>query len=409
MARKQLQSKTLQASSLRTLRASSAPIFADCPAAAHGYDDPIVINRSDEAGTLGTAVHEACALIARGKTVDAKKLGTIARKYGLPDTRKREMETMAAVAQRFWREYGHCCGEPRCIEVEWTVTDRFHQVRLTGREDVAGQEGDISTVVDWKTTRLEDTDYHEQMMQYLWLAAYSPDSPYSRTGYRYTIVFLRDQTIINSDVYQAEDLYDWMEGYLDRVLQWDGRTYNPGRNCHYCPRFACCPGRAEMVKAEFSAACSGDGLSKTIDNLTPAQCVAAYERFKAVEGFVGEAVDRIKELALAEGSLQGDGKALVVKEQRKKEILAKPAWPVLKEYLSNDELAPCVKIGKTRVEQAVADKAPHGQKGRVKKRLLEELEAAGAIKETVTPYVTLVKTLPATESEMKENSDEGQE
>jgi len=184
------------------------------------------------------------------------------------------------------------------------------------------------------------------------------------------------------------------------VTNWDGRTYHPGRNCHYCPRLACCPGRAEMVKAEFSAVCSGDGLSKSIDDLTPPQLVAAYERFRAVEGFVGEAVDRIKELALAEGSLQGDGKALVVKERREKEILAKPAWPVLKEHLSNDELAPCVKIGKTKVEQAVADKAPHGQKGRVKKRLLEELEAAGAIKETVTQYVTLVKALPAHESEV---------
>jgi len=385
--------------SLRTLRASSATVFTACPAAAHGDDDPIIIDRHDPAGWLGMAVHEACAWIVRGATVDAREIAYIAHRHVLSDTRKREMEIMVAVAKRFWAEYGHCCGEPRCIEVEWTAV-AGDRVRLTGHADVAGLEDNICTVVDWKTTRLEDADYHDQMMQYLWLASYSPDSPYTVDRYRYTVVYLRDKTIINSDVYRIEDLDAWATTYINTVTNWDGRTYHPGRNCHYCPRLACCPGRAEMVKAEFSAVCSGDGLSKTIDNLTPAQCVAAYERFRAVEGFIGEAVDRIKELALAEGSLQGDGKALVVKERRKKEILAKPAWPVLTEYLTEQELAGAVKIGKTRVEQAVADKAPHGQKGRVKKRLLEELQAAGAIKETVTQYVTLVKALPAHESEM---------
>ena len=83
---------------MQTLRASSAPLFTACPAAAYGDDDPICLNPNDPAGVVGTAVHRALADYVRdGDTVQLER---IAGEYGLNDAQAKDMRILFFTGRR---------------------------------------------------------------------------------------------------------------------------------------------------------------------------------------------------------------------------------------------------------------------------------------------------------------------
>lgn len=362
----------------RVRRASSANLYSLCPAAAHDENDEVLVNPVDDAGTLGTAVHEAAAEIVMNQIPD---YDAIQSKYNLDAGQRKELEIMAAVARRFWDEYAPQFGQ-RFVEHAIVCGED------TGHCDVIGDTEDVVRVLDWKTTRLSDVNYTPQMMTYLWLAL----SDFPRAKLQYIICFLRDKTIEVSREFSAEEVCQWHAEYVDRLRSWDGRTYNPGGHCGYCRRKAVCP----SIRAELAQLCDDNEMAENrVADLPSEVKVSLWERIGMAQRFLERAREIIKlQAEAAGGTLNGEGKSLVLKEQQKQSIRAREAWPVLTSRLTEDDLAPAVSIKKTELLDAVAAKAPRGEKKHAKEALMEELEAAGAVETTTYLVPRIVAALP---------------
>jgi len=400
----------------KTYRASSAPLYATCPGAAYDETDEVLINPADDAGTLGSAVHAVCAQIA---TRSLPALYDIGQKYSLDPAQAKELQILSLVALRFWGEYGQQfnlsrAGTPR-VEAEMWHRDADGNT-ISGHQDVigagyscaAGQSEKVCRVLDWKTTRLESVNYRPQMMEYLWLArqAAAPCSPGKEARFsQYVICFLRDKTIEVSKEFTADEVEQWHADYMAGIKSWDGRTYHPGRHCVYCPRRATCPG----LCSELALLCDGFHLVEAAVAELPAETkVELWERIGSAQKFLDHAREIIKLHAeAAGGTLQGNGKVLILKDQQRQTIKTREAWPIILNHLTEAELAPAVTINKTTLLDAVADKAPRGGKKRAKDMLMDELTAAGAVETTTYQVSRIVAALPAaTETTITETESE---
>jgi len=380
-----------QTQTQRSYRASSANLFAVCAGAAHGENHEVTLNPVDDAGTLGTAVHDGCAEIVRGRPADT---GAIALQYGLDEAQKRDLIWLLAVATRFWAEYGTQFGEEPSVERELTAMDH------SGHTDVLGADPPVARVLDWKTTRLEVINYQPQMMEYLWLVGHSPDSPIpSSFDCQYILVFLRDRTVEVSAVMDRQTVDDWHVEYMRRINEWDGKTYCPGGHCRYCPRLAHCPAQRAIIQQAMQ--------SVTVDDLPVEDVVTLYERLRWAEAFCDTTIKAIKLRAEAEGGeIVADGRALTLQEQNRQKIRAREAWPVIMSRLTEAELAPAVTIGKTALLDAIGKKSPRGQKKAEKEALMAALEAANAVETNTFRVLRMVKAAPtATQKVIEGDTD----
>jgi hypothetical protein len=220
------------------------------------------------------------------------------------------------------------------------------------------------------------------------------------------VCYLRDKTIEVSEVYDTKQLQAWHDAYCDKITKWDEKTYNPGGHCIYCPRQACCPGlNAELAQVTTAV----DLVEEWIEPMPDQLKVRLWERTGTAQAFLEKARTVLKaQVEAAGGTIQGDGKALMLKDRTKQTINARPAWPVLAKALTEDELADCVTIGKTAVLDAVGAKASRGQKKYAKEAIVKALEDAGAIETTTYKVITVVQALPEAQTKElteKENAD----
>lgn len=377
------------------LRASSANLFYICPAAAHPAEGEVLVNPVDDAGTLGSSVHAACAdIVVEGKA----DLGNIGQGFGLDAAQMTDLRILSAIARHFWEEH-----ESQFNSV--LVETELQEGDISGHADLIGLcDGGLVRALDWKTTRLETVNYRPQMMEYLWLAS----KTYPGECYQYIIVFLRDKTVEVSKEFSGEEVETWHNEYMARLNNWDGQTYCSGGHCGYCPRSACCPALAQKLALTVRSlgVYADEPMAGRIDCLSDDECVDAYERIRMAERMLAEAVDLIKLRAgRQDGQLQGLGKALVLKEQTRQTIKAREAWPIITKRLTEEELAPAVMVSKTALLDAVGAKAPRGAKKREKEMLMEELEAAGAVETSTYTVPKIVTALPVetTETEIQES------
>lgn len=381
-------------------RASNAPLFSKCPAAAYSADDEICIHRLDEAGVFGTAVHEAGSNIVRGVEFGTQDL---AARYGLDDAAKRRMLYMIGVIFRWWGRHG---------------------------EAFCRDDGTLR-VLDFKTTRLKDVQYDPQLREYLWLGGRCTRSgrgliteisledgdisghpdvmfvPDVLMQGQYIILFLDDETHAVSPLLSPQEIRDHHTEYVAGIEQWDRKTYCPGGHCHYCGRSSVCPERqtylANTVRS-FGLP-SLDRIGAIVGRLSDAQCVQVWDPIGMAIKVLEEARSIIKLRAIAHGNtLAGDGRKLVVEEQIRHPLKALPAWPILQEYLTDAELAPAVSISKMVALGAIAAKAPRGQKGKLKEKVEAELAAADALGDDRILFPRLIPSAGASNEKMIEGS-----
>jgi hypothetical protein len=388
------------------LRASSAPLYSVCRGGAYPEPGEVVINRTDQYGTFGTAVHAAGAQIVQGK--EEVDTGAIANSHNLDEAQRRRFCYMVGLIFRWWTEHG-----------EWFCKD----------------DGTIR-VLDFKTTRLKDVHYEPQLMEYLYLAplcvrstgpmveaemSYSVDPDTMVSGHadvlympsgearidvggymgwnppcQYVILYLEDATHFVSELVSAGSVRAWHEAYLDKVMSWDGTTYNPSGACWYCGRAATCP----ALNRELSTVLrnpdmlDADRATGIIANMKDADCVALWDRIGLVSKFLERARDLIKLRAINSNgepmTLQGDGRKLVVEEQIRHPLKTTEAMPVLLRHLTEQELSPAVNISKTVAMAAIAAKAPRGMKTKLKEKVEAELDAAHALDEERILFPRLV-------------------
>jgi|GEM_PF-3130410 len=377
-----LERKNMNITPTKTYRASSMPLAFDCPGSQYGDHDGVLINPNDISGTIGTCCHDVLADYVLGKE---QPLEHYLPKRGIPDTHKTEIQIMTAIGKRFWDEYGHLFPEPVVEESFESVLD---EGVFTGHTDICSFDGDLIHVEDHKTTRLEGCNYSPQMMRYLWLAMYRY---VDASRFKYTICFLRDRTIETSIEFTRDDLHAFHQEFINRVVNWDGKTYCPGSNCTYCPRMATCPAHTAMVKQAIQIVLTDP--EDLVQSLQDPQCVALYQQVRYVEGFLKKAIDSVKlRCQASDNRLRGDaGKDLILREQIKTTILPLQAWPVMDAELSDTEIAPCLSISKGTLLDTIAAKVGRGMKGKAKDAFMAKLYEAGAV-ETKPYFVPAIVT-----------------
>lgn len=385
-----------QTTKTNTRRASSAPLYWDCPAAAYADPEAVVSDPINDAGTLGSAVHAACEAFIQAGEAD---LGNVGQFLGLDASQMEELRILYAVFCRFWQEYGPQFPHPHTEQGFVCGND-------SGHIDLWAMDGDLCRVLDLKTTRLEAVSYHAQMMMYLWLVC--QEMGVETLRFQYTLLFLRDKTIEVSKEFTVAEIDAWHAEYVKRLETWDGKTYHPSGKCQFCPRRVSCPGlTAELAYVAKALA----PVEEAVNALSDADRVKLWERTGMVANVVEQARTVLRHLVQDAGAIHGDGKSLVLREKTKQSILAREAWPVMvRQGLSEAEIAECVTIGKGKLLDAVGAKAPPRGKGRAKAMFMEELEAAGAVETKTYTEVRLVSALPAaSETEIADTESERSE
>ena len=365
-----------------------------CPGSGD-QSDPVRVKTIGEPAEMGTALHELMAEVVQFG--DVQDFDAVMRKHGFADEKKRELGFLLHSGRKAWGEYKDFFPEPVC---ETELRAEYERYVSTGHADVLSNTqpaesgtGRILRVGDWKTTRLEDVNYHAQMMRYLCLAATG-----SETTFQYVIFFIRDASVIVSPVYARAALAEYERDFEARVLDWDGRTFTTGGDCQYCPRFLSCPAYREIV---LSAARDLDGMSVTAGvPLKMAAVVDLADRCRALSGLIEKFRDFARAMAAQSPGRRivgANGKDLALLSVNKTRLLAKPAWPILLGVLTEDELAPSVEIHKTGLYDTVAKKAGRGKGAGAKRDLVAALEKAGAIEKWTEEQLRSVKHVEASE------------
>ena len=112
-------------------------------------------------------------------------------------------------------------------------------------------------------------------------------------------------------------------------------------------------------------------------------CADIWQRAHVVEDVLERFKDFIRESISKFGplSLTDQTELQLVPVAAKKTIKTLPAWGVLTEKLTDEELAPCITVSLSEVKDAVAKKVGRGEKKMAKEILVAELAEAGAIEE----------------------------
>lgn len=371
-----------------TIRASQMPILDKCLGMLGAETK---IDSISGAATLGTAVHAVCEHIVQ--YYDRPELLPYAEKYGVDGD---DLGRLTWYALEAWRAFDGLFDQPE-TEVEMDTTfsaadadgANVH-VRLTGHADVMAWNGDdlSVSVLDWKSGRKTDTNVYPQLMAYAWLAM---QRNMMATHAVIIAVYLHDQTAKPWRI-SREQADAYMHQMFGAIADYDGAAFTAGDHCTFCPRRFECPARRQIIRSTVADLVNADAMAKITDPLAiPEAVVGLYQRVQFLECSIKAFRDQLRERIEADGPIEADGSMLSLQEQTLSQIDPVKAWPVLAAHLDDSELAPAVKLSKSKLESAVAAKAPRGHKGAAKQTLLEELADAGAITNTTRARLTLTK------------------
>jgi hypothetical protein len=362
-----------------------------------GDEGELRIGTANVAGAIGTAVHSIFEKIVSRES-DAPWQNEIEKAAALAGCAESmdDVRMLSAMAWRLWHvgikdEAGNEKAAPAKslfqspqTEVEVAHTMRApggETVTLTGRADVFEIIGDRAVILDLKTG-YKDRNHAEQLLgyavgamgKYKEIQSVSLVVMWARLGYYDVLVMSR------------EEVKNWVRHFLAYEAVWDGRRYVTGEHClgenPRCLRALTCPARMAKLRsnvdlfrdkgsANVPAICDAEG--NLVDADTLAEWLAASRQIKACcEGFSQALADQIGMVG-AQPLAKQPGKALGFSERSKPRVInAGKGWGVLREHMSDEELASLVSIGLTPALDLVAKKAEKG-KGASAKR---ELEAA---------------------------------
>jgi hypothetical protein len=358
---------------MKTIRCSSLPIIAKCQAPFHATG-ALRVNHDGGIAAGGTAVHRVCEtialtgerpadmkLVAHGLGVDADFLGR-ATWYALS----------------FWRDHGGLF--PHAKTESEMAAELPGPHRITGHVDVMSLiSADEGRIVDWKSGYRTDADVEPQMRGY----AYLLGKTYNLKTVTATVVWLQDETYQQWE-WSVEEMAQWAVEIGAKLDKWNG-TYTIGDHCRYCPIFLTCPAQHQIVAA-------------TVDRLrlatepTPAEIGMMYESVQSVERLCDSFREYARKAVQVGGPISvSDTHHLALVPSNRDKIDPLKAWPAMAAELTQEEIAPAVKLSKTALLAAVSDKAPRGQKGIAKTDFMGKLREAGAVETTKTETLRIVR------------------
>ncbi|HRU09759.1 MAG TPA: PD-(D/E)XK nuclease family protein [Thermoanaerobaculia bacterium] len=360
------------------LRCSSLPLAFRCPGSLRQDPGELRIEIAHEAGALGSAVHAVLAEMVLNQNGEYPDVRLFALKYGVDAD---DLGRLVSYGSHAWRAVRDYYPNPSTEEHLAYETPSF---ALSGHLDVVALGSDWANFLDWKSG-YKQPDYYAQLMGYATLLVASHPSV---RQVKASIVWLRDwsqETVLIT----ADDVLAWEDELTARIVRWDGR-YTAGDHCQYCPRFATCPARQALVRSAITELREDVPavLEAAPDGIIRPLFAALYTsgKLQLAKQILKRIDDLIRQDIAVHGALPlGNGRELALVGEPRDTIQPLPAWPILSGYLTQEELAGCVKIGKTALLDAIGDKAPKGKKAKTKDQVMAELKAAEAVT-TETTY-----------------------
>lgn len=344
------------------MRASSLDRLLACPASYIAPSGPR-IESGDDGARLGTALHRVMVGIVTNQDVDVTQT---AREEQVDAD---EVFILSLLGKRFWDKYGDAFPDPQC-EVELIDKTPFGGLNLIGHPDVMSCVDGQVRVLDWKSGRV-DAPHAEQMRAYCYLACQHYGAKSAWVG----IARLREQELIPAE-YTWDELVAWYNAAESKLQR--EPTYNPQPEiCQYCPRRMECPARVAAMRHSLQVLVDMDETPTGMD-------LATFTGEEIRHGvFAARAIAKLCEeylrLAKTEVLIRGGIPGLEVIQEERREIIARDAWPILEGRLSLPVLLDCVKVGKTKVEDAIRETVGKGQKAAAVRDVLAELDAVGAL------------------------------
>ena len=351
------------------IRASSLPLAFACAGSIHPAPGELQIQQSNEGAALGSAVHEVLAqMVTDGELPDVRPS---ALKWGCDVD---ELGRLSRFGAQAWREIQHAFPNP-LTEQELTAGELSGHIDLLSLRLSDGR----ANIADWKSG-YKQSDYYHQVMAYATLVMENfPDVQ----AVFLTIIWLRDREV---ETFRAtrEGVAEWNGELQRKVLKWDGVSYSAGEHCQWCPRFATCPARHALVKSAVEEA-TGGGLASVMHADYPVDIRPAFVAFYTSGKFqlAKQLLKRLDDLIRAEIEVRGpldlgNGRELALVAEPRDTIDPLKGWPVFLQYLTQEQLAPAVKIGKTALLDAVGATVAKG-KGKIKEQIMSELKAVDAV------------------------------
>ncbi len=345
------------------MRCSALPLAFRCPGSLRS-DTGVLIDTYHEAAEDGSDVHRLLASHPEGDAPQA-----------LLAELSDEARILYFTGAKMWREHISAWMPNSEAEVPFEIRG------LSGHIDRMAINGKSIVVLDWKSGR-KDISHKHQGFGYAWgELERNPECDVATVHF----AWLRTQEIESYTV-SRQRAEEWAQ-YLDsQVIRWDG-VYHAGEHCTGCRRFASCPAHAEMNRGSL-ALVTGEPLNLAI--MDGPELATVYRRLSPLLSQIEILQKAIRTEVRVRGGVDDvEGRRLYYKPTAgNREVDALKAWPVLTELLTDEELAPCLKVGIGDVEEAVANKAANapgakrGAKKAAKEKLQQALEAAGAVSRT---------------------------
>ena len=348
------------------IRCSSLPLAFTCPGSLRG-DGPSV-DMTNDASADGTAVHAGLASVVRGMEPEAAHELMLAEH---PACNRGEVTPLFWAGVKMWGEIQKWMPSPQ-------AEGEMRTEILSGHVDAQSVGPVEGVILDWKSGR-KDHDYKHQGFGYAWLRVhFQPDLE------RVTVHFawLRTRELESYTV-TRERADSWYQQLQDEVINWNGK-YHAGPHCTFCPRRTSCPAVTALVRQDV--AMFADGKAFELSTCTGPELCGHFRKIKMLQHLLDAAERNARsEIGHRGDVLDGEGGVIhYVEAEGPRDVDTLKAWDALTKRLTDEELAPCLKVRLGELETALKAKAGKGKGAAAVRELNEELKAAGAVsRETV--------------------------
>jgi len=368
---------------LLKLRCSKLPMHLACPAST---DKPnVLFQRGSKPSSLGNAIHDICKEIVEDDLSIIPDVARYAAKWAVDDLYE-DLVYLAWAAVDAWKSLRE---KVTNVVVEKYATKMINKtIKLTGTADFRGVSGVLPVILDWKSGRLREVDYWDQLMGYLYL--HVPMTPLrmktdSEVVGLVAIAWLRFGDVEVREVTKAM-LWDFKAKVIKTVRRND---YMPGNHCHFCPKKAECPARSQLVETARNDLISLESQTGSIPSATLADL---YPRALLLKDSLDSYFETLREV-LNFGSIAGsDGQVLSFTDETRTKLDTAKALPFIKQVLGLDylsQLEEIISIPKGKLMKIIGAGSPKEERQALRQDFLWKLERAGAIKETIARKITV--------------------
>lgn len=364
---------------MRRFRASAMPMAFLCPGSIR--PSTVEIQPASPPADQGTAGHDVMKRIVDADATSLEGIDVPAIAL-LHDADPDELRIQAHIGLQVWQELRGMF--PRA-QAEVALRARVglggdDHALLTGHVDVltVDRPRRVAHIADWKFGRV-DGNHRHQVMAYAALVLLTYPEVDRVVCF---VVWMREGEVETYSM-DRDAMQGWFDDLRAEVIDWDG-VYHPSPGCEHCRRTHDCPAMAAMVRRDveiFGERGMAARIEAGLADLTGPEVVQLRRRAKLVEKVI-ESLDRAVRARVdaAGGAIpDGEGRELRFISQDRKEVDPLKGTPVLERWLTDEELAGCIKISLSSANDAVADKTERGQKGKQIAAMNEELRAAGAL------------------------------